>query len=291
MQIVLHAGAHYTDEGRLLSSLKKNRDLLDQRGIALPAPRTYRNQIRDTLGNMKKSLLPTDHRGALLSGMIGDAKPDRMILTNDHFFGVPRLVVRNNMLLASAPERLGHLSSLFYGEELELFISIRNPATFLPALVRASPRHSVEEVLGNSDPTQLRWSDMILNVREAVPDMPVTIWCNEDTPLIWEEVLREMAGLEPNTPIQGGTDLLQSIMSDEGMKRLNAFLDDHPGLTEIQKRRVYAAFLDKFALEDEIEEELDLPGWTASMVDNMTDAYDEDVFRIERIPGVTLIHP
>ncbi len=291
MQIVLHAGAHYTDEGRLLSSLKKNRDLLNERGIALPAPRTYRNQIRDTLGNMKKSLLPTDHRGALLSGMIGDAKPDRMILTNDHFFGVPRLVVRNNMLLASAPERLGHLSSLFYGEELELFISIRNPATFLPALVRASPRHSVEEVLGNSDPTQLRWSDMILNVREAVPDMPVTIWCNEDTPLIWEEVLREMAGLEPNTPIQGGTDLLQSIMSDEGMKRLNAFLDDHPGLTEIQKRRVYAAFLDKFALEDEIEEELDLPGWTASMVDNMTDAYDEDVFRIERIPGVTLIHP
>ena len=75
------------------------------------------------------------------------------------------------------------------------------------------------------------------------------------------------------------------------MTRLEAFLADHPGATEIQKRRIYAAFLDKVAIEDAIEEELDLPGWTVDMVNRMTEIYDEDVFRIERIPGVTLITP
>ena len=103
--------------------------------------------------------------------------------------------------------------------------------------------------------------------------------------------MRDMAGLDPATPVAGGTDLLRSIMSDEGMARLEAFLADHPGVTEIQKRRIYAAFLDKFAIEDEIEEELDLPGWTVPIVDHMTQAYDEDVYRIERIPGVTVLTP
>ncbi len=103
--------------------------------------------------------------------------------------------------------------------------------------------------------------------------------------------MREMAGLDPATEVAGSTDLLHTIMSDEGMIRLEAFLVEHPGVTEIQKRRIYAAFLDKFAIEDAIEEELDLPGWTEQMVDQMTQSYDEDVYLIERIPGVTVLTP
>ena len=80
-------------------------------------------------------------------------------------------------------------------------------------------------------------------------------------------------------------------MSPEGLARFDAYLASHPGLTEVQKRRVIAAFLDKFALEDELEEELDLPGWTEDLVEALTEAYDEDVFQIERIPGVTLVTP
>ena len=44
-------------------------------------------------------------------------------------------------------------------------------------------------------------------------------------------------------------------MSKEGMQRFAAYLKSHPDMTEIQKRRVISAFLDKFALEEEIEEE------------------------------------
>lgn len=62
-------------------------------------------------------------------------------------------------------------------------------------------------------------------------------------------------------------------------------------MTEMQKRRVMVAFLDKFAIEDEIEEELDLPGWTDELVDELTDTYEEDCFSLSRIPGVTVIAP
>ncbi|MBO6899328.1 MAG: hypothetical protein JJ868_18340 [Shimia sp.] len=291
MQIVLHAGAHFTDEGKLLGSLTKNQDLLAQNGIALPPPSTYRRQIRDTLGQMSHSIMATDFKGAVMGGMIGDARPDRMILSNDNFFGVPRRAIRDNTLFPHAEDRLRGVSALFYGEELEIFLAIRNPATFVPALVAASPNHPIEEVTDNCDPTALRWSELIIRIRNAVPHIPVTVWCNEDTPIIWEEIMREMAGLDPATEVAGATDLLRTIMSGEGMTRLEAFLAEHPGVTEIQKRRIYAAFLDKFAIEDAIEEELDLPGWTDQMVEQMTQAYDEDVYLIERIPGVTVLTP
>ena len=75
------------------------------------------------------------------------------------------------------------------------------------------------------------------------------------------------------------------------MQRFAAYLKSHPDMTEIQKRRVISAFLDKFALEEEIEEELDLAGWTKDLMDDMTDAYDEDMLEVQRIPGVTLIAP
>ena len=75
------------------------------------------------------------------------------------------------------------------------------------------------------------------------------------------------------------------------MQRFAAYLKSHPDMTEIQKRRVISAFLDKFALEEEIEEELDLAGWTKDLMDDMTDVYDEDMLEFQRIPGVTLIAP
>ena len=58
-------------------------------------------------------------------------------------------------------------------------------------------------------------------------------------------------------------------------------------MTEMQKRRVISTFLDKFALEEEV----DLAGWDDDMMDDMTDVYDEDMLEVQRIPGVTLIAP
>ena len=75
------------------------------------------------------------------------------------------------------------------------------------------------------------------------------------------------------------------------MTRLRSYMTAHGELGEMQKRRVYAAFLDKFALEDALEEELDLDGWTDELVEDLTEIYDEDMYHLQRIPGVTLIAP
>lgn len=291
MQIIFHMGAHFTDDDRLMKCLLRNKDGFSAQGIAVPGPGKYRQLLRSTLQAMRSAAPDPQAREVLLDAILDDEDADRVILSNAHFFGVANAAVRDGILYPAAAERLANLRRLFPEDELEMFMALRNPATFLPLVQEKSPERSMDEILGGRDPRTLLWSDMIRSVRDAAPDVPITIWCNEDTPLTWAQIIREMAGLEHGDKIIGGFDLLKTIMSKEGMNRFRTYLHEHPQMTEMQKRRVIAAFLDKFALEDELEEELDIPGWTDELVEQMTEIYDEDVFAIERIPGVQFISP
>jgi hypothetical protein len=51
------------------------------------------------------------------------------------------------------------------------------------------------------------------------------------------------------------------------------------------------AFLDKYADEAKVEHEFDLPGWDVDLVQDLTEQYEEDLFDLSRMPGVTLIAP
>ena len=168
---------------------------------------------------------------------------------------------------------------------------MRNPATFLPALLKATPHEQINQLLQGLDPMQIRWSDLIGRITQAVPDVPVTVWCDEDSPLIWGEVIRELAGVEPTHPIAGAYSRMADITSQEGMTRFRAYLAEKPKLTEIQIRRVMVAFLDKYADPSKVEHQFDLPEWDTHLVQDLTELYEEDLFDIARMPGVSLIAP
>ncbi len=291
MQVILHTGAHFTDNDRLMKCLLRNKGDFARRGIAVPGPSKYRSLLKDTLNALRDAQPAPGARDVLLDAILDESRADRVILSNAHFFGAPRASVRQGLIYPMAPERIAHMQALFPDDQVEMFMGLRNPATFLPALFEQSPKDQFDAFIGAIDPRQVRWSDTIERIRAAAPGVPMTLWCNEDTPLIWAQVIRELAGLEQGAKIIGGFDLLSDIMSREGMKRFRAYLKAHPIMSEAHKRRVISAFLDKYALEEELEEELDLPGWDEALIEEMTDIYDEDVLRIQRIPGVTLIEP
>ncbi len=291
MQIAIHTGAHFTDEERLLKTLMRNTSEFSGMGVAVPGPGRYRSLLKKTLNALKNATPSPDAREVLLDAILDDADADRIVLSNTNFFGAPRASMRQGLIYPMAGTRMVGMSALFPHDQIEMFIGIRNTASFLPELFARSPQEDFEAFSGGIDPRHIRWSETIERVRTEAPNVSVTVWCNEDTPLIWEQIVREIAGLAPGTPIQGRFDLLSEIMSAEGMQRLNAYIANHDTLSEMQMRRVISAFLDKFAIEEELEEELDLEGWDEALVDELTEIYDEDVFRIQRIPGVQFIEP
>ena len=291
MQIAIHTGAHFTEEERLMKCLLRNKSGFGKNGIAVPGPGKYRKLFKQTLEALKNAQPAEGSRDVLVDAILDDETADRILLSNAHFFNAPRAAIRNGNLYHIAPERMAQLRNLFPQDEIEMFMALRNPATLLPAMFDQSPKPTIDGYLGVNDPCEIRWSNTLWAIRNAVPDISITVWCSEDTPLLWAQIIREIAGLEPGRNIEGEFDLLQDIMSDEGMKRLEAYMQSHPDMTEMQKRRVISAFLDKFALDEEIEEELTLEGWTDELMDEMTEIYDEDMLEVQRIPGVNLITP
>ncbi len=291
MQVALHFGAPYTDENRLQLCLGKNRDLLAEHGTIIPRPSSYRKNLRPVLNRFKDGTGDDNLRMEFVQEMIGDQDADRIVISYDMFIGVPRLSIAEDQFFPGPFNRLDAFMRLFDGADVQLFYGLRNPATFVQQLISAHPGEDVQTLLGQSDPMLLRWSDFVHRIREDFPNLQTTFWCNEDTPLIWGQVVRELAGIDPEVEIVGEHDFIQEIMTKEGFKRFEEFLSQRPGLTTIQKRRVIAAFLDKFVDEDALEEELDFPGWTDETVEHLTEVYDQDVFEIQNIPGVRFISP
>lgn len=291
MKIAYHIGASSTDDDRLLKTLLKNADALADQGIAVPGPSRYRATIRETIQGLDGAPPAEGTRDVLVDAILDDRKADRLVMSNWGFICVPARIFENGVFYEQAEAKIGALQLLFPQDEIELFFALRNPATFVPANHAKQKRFEFSDYLHGLDPMSLRWSDVIGRIRAAAPEVPLTVWCNEDTPFIWSQIVREIAGIDTATPIVGGYDLLRTILSSEGMKRFKTYVAKHPPQTEAHKRRIIAAFLEKFAIEEEVVEELDAPGWSQDLVSAMTAQYDEDCTTIAGMPGVNFIRP
>ena len=288
MRIVYHLGAHCTDEDRLVRCLLKNRAVLAEQGIIVPSPTRYRKLMRDTAVQLRGDMASSETQALLLDQIMEEAEAERMILSWDSFLSFPAWAVRGS-LYSFAGERIRAFTRLFPDIDAEFHLSIRNPATFLPALQEKVNGKGHEDILGDTDPTQLRWSDAVSLILSQNPGVPMTVWCDEETPLIWPEVLQAVSGHAPGTVLVDDDELLSMIMSDIGLMRMKAYCTEHPPQSVEQRRRIVTAFLERFARPEKVEMEIDMPGWTEAMVAQMSRAYLEDVERIRRMDGVTLL--
>lgn len=259
----------------------------------MPGPGRYRQLLSGTLNAVTRAVPSPDARDVLLDAICND-DPDTirlLVLSHENLFSVPKIALGSGRIYPRAEERILNLRRLLREDEIEIFLAIRDPATWLHAVYSGTPHESFADFLNGSDPAYLRWSELIARIHEHNPGLPITVWCNEDSPLIWGEIVRAMAGLPSGRKITGAFDLLSQIMSAEGMQRFRAYLASHPEMTEKQKRRVMMAFLDKFAVPDAVEEELDLPGWTSDYVDVLSELYEQDVDLISTMPNVRFLAP
>lgn len=290
MRIVYHLGAHCTDGERLLRCLVRNRAVLAEQGIVVPEPARYRNLLRDTALALKGRQATLETQAIVLDQIMDEARAERLVLSWENFLSFPQWVVRGS-LYPAAGERIRAFTLIFPEIEAEFHLAIRNPATFLPELYARQRNKSFDEFLDGVDPVQLRWSDTIRDILMRNPGVPLTIWCDEDTPLIWPEVLQAVSGHDPQTRLAEADELLRQLMTDDGLARMQGYLDSHPPASVLQRRRIVSAFLDRFALPEMIDMEVDLPGWTEETVERISRAYAEDIAQIAATPGITFLTP
>ncbi|MEY5037677.1 MAG: hypothetical protein RL472_783 [Pseudomonadota bacterium] len=290
MRIVYHLGAHFTDDERLLRCLLKNRDVLAQHDIVVPGPNRYRRLLRETATKLKGKAATVDEQALILEQIMEEDRADRLILSWESFLSLPNYVL-NERLYPAAGDRVRAFCQIFPQIEAEFHLAIRNPASFLPQLHGRLKPENYRDFLNGADPLDMSWLDVIERIVDANPGVPLTVWCDEDTPLVWPEVLRAVAGLPEGLALEGEDDLHAGLMSSEGVARLKAYLESHPPQSVMQRRKIVSAFLDKFALPERIDQEIEMPGWTADMVTEMTQAYEADVARIAQMGEITFLAP
>ncbi len=291
MNVAFHIGAHCTDEDRLIKSLLKNREQLSKSGIIVPGPSRYRNLIRQTIQSLDGSVITIETQEALLDAIIDEDKVERLILSSENFLSFPNWIFGGQSLYTTAGERIQKLAGLFAGSETEFFLSIRNPATFIPAVYARTKDISFADYLRGVNPYTVSWAKIVAEIRQSNPDKRLVVWCNEDTPMIWTQLMQVITGADKQFAFEGQLDLLAEIMTREGLQRYISYLKTHPPQDDVQASRIITAFLDKFAVDEKVEEELDAPGWTFELVERITDQYELDIQRIAEMPDVELIEP
>jgi len=291
MQIAYHLGVHGTDEDRLVRALLKNRGTLAAAGIAVPSPRLYRQLLPKVAKTLRGAPAGPEVREVILDAVGEDGPLDRLVFSHESLLCFPVNAIGPDGLYPTSAARIAAYANLFPGAQAEFFLALKNPATLVPALLDRTAEASYEMLMSGSSPAGLRWAPVIRRILRQVPDIALTVWCAEDLPLLWPEVLRAIAGVPPEEMLEGDYDLLAALMTDEGLARLKEFFDGHHPRRPAQRRRATAAFLQKYARPEELEVEITLPGWTADLVAAMTEAYDEDCAEIAALPGVTFLSP
>ena len=291
MQIVYHLGAHVTDEGRLLTCLQQNANSLAEQGIAAPPPEVFRPPIGEALRRLHAGPVGDAAQADLLSGVLAGIPASRVVLSVDSFLGAAGEVLGEVTLYPDGAERITMLRDILPDHEVEFFFGVRNPATFLPALSARVRDRGFDEFIAATDPAALRWSETVGRLAAAVPDCSFCVWANEDTPVIWPELLWRMARHDPDQILDGVNRFLSELISRPGMKRLARYMETHPPANEFQRRQIVHAFMERYGREDEIEMDLGMTGWSSSFVQALTEIYEEDLEAIAAMPGITFLPP
>lgn len=291
MQIAFHIGAHCTDEDRLLKSILKNAQMLSQQGIVVPGPGKYRSLIREAIQGLAGNDLHPDTRDILLDTITDTEDLRRLVLSNENFLCVPQRIYEHGVFYPQAETKTRGLHRLFPDDEISLFLAIRNPAGFLQDTLRRIEQASIDANLGLLEPEDIRWSDVIRRIKQAAPDTPLTVWCNEDSPLIWDQLIRRLSGIDASSSITGGTDLLAAVLDAEGMAILSDSLAKAPFDSDADRHDMIAAIWAEHARPDAVEQDIDLPELDAASVDHLTALYERDLAVIDAMSGVDLVLP
>lgn len=228
MEIAYHIGANCTDEDRLLKSLLRNAKVLGEDGVKVPDPNPYRRLIRETIQGLDGAPPAPDTRSILLDAILDDEPTERLVLSNSNFMCIPNRIFDKGVFYALAEPKIRGLRQLFPEDEIELFLSLRNPATFIPDAFAKSKFDNLGSFMRGMQPRDVRWSDVIKRIKHVAPHCRLTVWCNEDTPLIWGRLMRELAGVPDSMPLVGTYDLLATIMAPEGMERMKGYIKNNP---------------------------------------------------------------
>lgn len=291
MQMVFHLGVHGTDRDRLLKTLLNNRAALQGIGTEVVTPNRHRGLFDEALASLNGGTATPEMEQIMMDAMLESDDPKRIVMSTSTFMGAPGRAVGRDGLYPQIGMRAAALSRLFPSAQTEFFLAMRNPATLLAEVLPQFSGGGYDDLMQGNHPLQLRWRLAIQKLVRSVQGRRLVLWCHEDVPLIWPEVVRLIGALPDGVPLAGNMPYMFDLLGPSGMEKLRAAMAGRDQTNVVQRRQIYSDVLAAHALPEVLEQTVDLPGWTQELVDQVTENYRADVAEIAVLPGVEFILP
>lgn len=288
--IALHIGAHKTASSHLQNTLYRNRGMLADEGIRVYGPGFLRKKGRNlaAMFGMSWSESPSPHRTAhdQLAFLAKGRK--RLVFTEENFVGY---VVDNKgrtvlPLYPAAPERIGELVAKWAPVDTQLFVAIRNPASFLASAYSqslfAGAQIEPRMFRAQSDWRKVDWAEYIARLR-AVPAVgDLFVWRQEDYDRTQRLILRRLLPEALASKVEINSDRVNQGMSDAAVH--DTLRRTHEGETGPLAR---AARYEFPIGQDHKPFELYAPE-TLAVAQSIYDAQFEQIIAMD---GITVLHP
>lgn len=291
MQVAFHVGVHGTDDDRVLRCLAMNRDLLARRHGEVSPKDIHEPILNEALLALKGGIASPEMEEVVLDALLESDRVARLIFSRPTFLGLPKRAFDGDGLLAAAGPKMRALANIFPSAECEFFMALKNPATYVPEALRRALRQGERIPAEALDPEGMRWAPTLRRTVRELGGRRLVLWCNEDTPLVFPEVMRRLIGVPAGEPLEGGMLMAERVLTEAGREVLAQRLQAEAPASVADRRRITIEVLAAHHDPEAVRLRIDLPGWDQQVVDRMTAAYDADVAEIAALPGVEFIGP
>lgn len=289
MQVAIHAGAAFTDEGHLLTSLLANASAMSDRSVVPLTAQDGRLFVKTMSDALAQDVAISVAGKKLAETLPDDPEVERAIVSSDKFFGPRRTALLNGQIYPFAGQRTAYTQQLLEGTKIELFFGLANPGFFIPKVLMSLHKQNRDAILRSTDLSCLSWLSMIEDLTDLAPDVQLTLWANEDTPLIWGDVVRAISGLPDDAPLEDEYALATSLLTNDGQRKFAAMISQVGVQSKEALQNALAKTFEDHVRPELIEEEIDLPGWTSDVIAAFSELYEQDLEKIETMPNVRFL--
>ena len=287
-EVVLHLGAHGTDEGLIARWLSLNVGALRMQGVQPLSASQMLLALTDMLGE-PASRDPSGHGSApgggprLVASVPALLGPVQEVLSPEGFYqrGIGRRIERFGAML---PHDTGVTLCLAVGSAQRVL-----PALLSPGEGGGAAWPEARAVL--PDHATLPWADLVTRLHAQAPRARLVVWRHEDLPRVWPQVLGHLTGDAENIPVDGAGEFTMLGLSTEARTRLRRYLAAKPPPSLRLMQRVVDAFGASYGLTEAGPPPLlqHLPEALQARLIALDEGYAEEVSRLAALEGVTLL--
>ncbi|WBU60768.1 hypothetical protein [Paracoccus albus] len=290
MTIRVHIGAHKTATTEMQQAFRRMRARFAESRMAVVGPKG----LRGDWVSLHRALFTDDTEArARAKTRFGRwlRRHDNHVISEENIIGGihrRRIFGGNNQLYPDAAVNIGLLRELLGNPEIELFLSIRDPAEFVTSaygqVLREGVAQDIEDYTVGYDVAALSWADLVERLRDCEGVSRVICWRYEDYAQLRPEVMTmlfgpELAALVP--PAERHNAGYSQAAYDQFIEWVMDDVDE-PFVELLKRAR------DMYPK---------LPGdpgmrlFPPETYERSREFYAKDVARLSRIPGATLLWP